>query len=372
MKILKFCSLPTLLIAGTFLPFNSTTVKAQESSQPQPANSSPDHKRQEPMSAISKTEFEILEGKFHDGLGTYAELSLANALIEEAQITQSRFDLRRSREKMLGAISRLPESHFGRALFQKEMLNIEEAARKGAAELLKDIPGAKLKQVRHVAGDFANAKASDLLLEFESHPVMPVSVKTDKSGRVAIAEGQTPDIGLKWAERYFRVSDAELNTLIKDLGFNSMSELKGYYLNMARLVAEVMIRKLALKEYELNDFSRAKTGSLDSAKYLFRQLLHFKKGNDGSRVIIFDRKTGQVKWDSLLESVDIESLTSDRISFTPARPRHGRHIGTTFGIRIDGRTVVTFQVKHKRGKARGSANQYEFSDITTRLEIKRN
>ena len=60
---------------------------------------------------------------------------------------------------------------------------------------------------------------------------------------------------------------------------------------------------------------------------------------------------------------------ADRISFLPARPRNGAATATEFGIKIDRRTVVTFQIKHRRGKAKGTARQYEFSDITTRLSL---
>jgi hypothetical protein len=107
---------------------------------------------------------------------------------------------------------------------------------------------------------------------------------------------------------------------------------------------------------------------LEAAKYLLRRLRHFKHGNDNSRVIIFDRTTGDVKWESLLDEIDIDRLTADRISFLPSRPR-GHPIASEFGIKIDGRTVVSFQIKHKRGRSRGTAHQYEFSDITTRLRI---
>ena len=105
------------------------------------------------------------------------------------------------------------------------------------------------------------------------------------------------------------------------------------------------------------------------SKHLFRQLLRFKHGNDGSTVIIFDRENGAVQWESKLEGIDVEKLTAERISFRPSRPRGGESIASEFGVKIDGQVVVTFQVKHKRGKARGSERQFEFSDITTRLII---
>jgi hypothetical protein len=320
------------------------------------------------IAPLSKTEFEIIEGIFHDGLGTYAEIVLANELVSQANLTQPKFDLTRSKAKMAGAIARLPESHQGREIFRQEMRNIEAASKRGAEELLNKVWPATLALIRHVATDYSNAKAGDLVLEFVDHPPVPVSVKTDKSGRVAIAEGQTPDVERKWAERFLRVSPAELDKAMLDLGHSSMSELKSDYLNVARLVAHLLIQKLALKQCEPTNFSRAQVSNLDAAKYLLKQLLLYKKGSDGSYVIILGRSEGDVRWESRLDAIDIDRLTVDRISFTPAIPR-GHPICSTFGIRIDGRTVVTFQVKHRRGSSRGTSHQKEFLDITTRLEI---
>lgn len=319
--------------------------------------------------AISKTEFEIVEGIFHDGLGTFAEIALANELIALAHISQPAFDAERSIAKMRDAIHRLPETHPSRAVFEREIANISAAAKSGAAELLRSVKPASLTRVRHTPREFADAKAGDLRLEFSGRPGLPVSVKTDKSRKVAVSEGQTPHIEEKWAERYFRTSTAELNQMIHDLGFTSMAELKSHYLNVARLVAEVLVRKLRLVECKPADFSGARVTDLGALKYLLHQLVLFKSGKDRSRVIIFDRSTGEVKWESLLDEVDIDGLTADRVSFLPSRPRGGHPIASEFGIKIDGRTVVSFQIKHKRGSARNTIHREEFSDITTRLRI---
>ncbi|MBL8203377.1 MAG: hypothetical protein JNM09_04050 [Blastocatellia bacterium] len=316
----------------------------------------------------AKKEFEIIEGHFHDGLGTHAELVLANALIAQAKLLQPRFDLTRSYNKMTAAMASLPEGHPSRTVFQTEITNIEQAAPNGARDILQQA-GGTLTKVHHTARDFADARAGDLKLEFADRPPLSLSVKTDKSKRVAVAEGQTPDIAHKWAERYFRVTAVEFTEILAELGFSSLGEAKEHYLNLAQLVAQVLIRKLELRDCQPNDFRRARVGNLDAAKYLLRQLRHYKHGNDGSRVIIFDRTTGAVKWDSLLDGIDIEALTVERLSFLPSHPRGGRVIGSEFGLKVDGQTIVSFQIKHKRGKARGTARQYEFSDITTRLRL---
>ncbi|HKQ08291.1 MAG TPA: hypothetical protein VJ464_24415 [Blastocatellia bacterium] len=315
-----------------------------------------------------KADFDTIEGAFHDGLGTFAEIALANELIAQAHLSQPLFDAAPSRAKMREAIRRLPESDAHRTVFQQEISHIETATRRGAAELLGLAAPARLVGVRHTPRDYADAHAGDLRLEFAGRAPLPVSVKTDKSHKVAVAEGQTPDIGAKWAARYFRVTPPELDRMIRDLGYSSLTELKSHYLNVARLVAQVLIHKLKLADCEPTDFSRARVGDMEALKYLLRQLRYFKHGKDDSRVIIFDRATGEVKWESLLDRIDIERLTPERITFLPSHPR-GNPIASEFGLRIDGATVVSFQVKHRRGRARGTARELEFLDITTRLRI---
>lgn len=323
----------------------------------------------EQVQPSAKSEFDVLEGIFHDGLGTYAELVLANQLISAARADQPPLDTTRARAKMENAMRRLPASNPAVARWRQEIANIERAANTGAVRLIADSAGAKLIRVRHTAREYSGARAGDLSLEFDGRLPMPVSVKTDKSGKVAVAEGQTPDIKSKWAERYFRVSRMEFDRIVEDLGFASGQELRSNYLNVARLVAEVLIRKLRLEDARPADFSQARCTDLDAAKYLLRQLLRFKQGSDGSRVIILDRASGAVRWESVLESIDIDTLTLERIGFLPSHAKGSRPIASEFGIRIDGLTVVSFQVKHRRGRARGTARNFEFLDITTRLRI---
>ena len=319
--------------------------------------------------AVSKLEFEIIEGVFHDGLGTFAEVLLANELITLAGAKQSGFDLSRSKAKMFDAINRLSEDDPRRERFNREIVNIQCGVKSGAPQLLAAIKPSRVARVRHTPREYADAHAGDLVVDLDQGGSIPISVKTDKSHKVAVAEGQTPDIGAKWANRYFRVTDAELAGIIKGLGFSSIDQLKSEYLNVARLVAEILISKLGLKDCAASDFRNARITDLEAVKYLFRQLRFFKSGKDRSRVIIFDRGTGSVKWESLLDELDVEGLKTERVTMLPSRPRRGHPIASEFGIKVDGRTVVTFQVKHKRGRNRGTVHRLEFSDITTRLTI---
>lgn len=325
--------------------------------------------RTEQPASVAPAEFEIIEGIFHDGLGTFAELTLANKLIALARINQPLFDAARSEAKMRAAIERLPAAHPARNKFAQERANVAAAIERGAARLLERAKPTRLIRVRHTAREFADAKAADLVLELDNNARLPVSVKTEKSNKVAVAEGQTPELHAKWAERYFQVSATEFAGMMREQGFASLAELKAHYLNVAQLIAQILIRRLGLIDCAPHDFSRARVTNLEATKFLLRQLLKFKHGSDGSVVIIFDRTSGAVQWEARLEAIDIAGLTAERISFRPSRPRAGQIIASEFGLKIDGQVVVTFQIKHKRGKARGGARQFEFSDITTRLMI---
>lgn len=318
-------------------------------------------------------EFEVIEGRFHDGLGTFAELTLARELLATAGLPSDRLPssayekLVAAAEKMQKAIDELPPGDPRCQVFDNEVSNIVRAAKVGAAELLEQASPARLTTVTHSASEWKDAHAGDLILNFDQHPSLPVSVKTDKSGKAAIAEGQTPDIELKWAQRFFDVSPAEFDEMIGDLGYTSTADLKTHYLNVAELVARVLTTRLGLENCTPTDFAHARATNLEAVRHLLRQLLKYKNGNDESRVIIFDRSTGDVVWESRLDQVDVETLTLDRVSFRPSHPKNGHRIGSEFCLKIDGKGVVTFQIKHRRGKSHGTERATQFGDITTRL-----
>jgi hypothetical protein len=321
------------------------------------------------MTPATLPTFEQIEGVFHDGLGTFAELRLANELVAAAQIPQKAHDERTAIAKMNSAISRLPPNHPARSTFTEEMLHVGQAAELAAGIILQQVPHVDLERVDNVAKHFSGARAGDVHLVFRDRRPESISVKTDKSDKVAIADGQTPDIFGKWASRFFSLSEPEFSVILQELGFESLDELKSYYLNVAEFAVEVIIRKLHLINCTKTDLSHARMTEIEPARDLFAQLLRFKKGSDGSRVVILDRRSGQVKWETLLDTIDLGSLTVDDVSFRPSRPQGGRRVGSEFGVKVSGKAVATFQVKHKRGKNRETARKYEFGDITTRLMI---
>jgi hypothetical protein len=321
------------------------------------------------MPNYTKTEFEIIEGQFHDGLGTYAEITLANEIIETYGIDQQLIDYGNSIEKMNRAIERLPSKDATREIFKTEIENIKKGSTQCVALLRSKFRIQNPTGVFHSAKNFSNAKAADLQIICDDASRVLLSVKTDKSGKVAIADGQTPFIFEKWAHRFFQINRAEYDNLLDKLGYESENHLKTHYLNVANFVAKVLITELGIVNYEINDFSQARATNINAVKYLLNQLLFYKKGSDNCHVVVIDRKTGTVKWETILDSIDIDRLVISDVAFLPSRPRHGRPIGSEFGIKIHGKTIVSFQVKHKRGKARETNRRDEFLDITTRLRI---
>jgi len=321
------------------------------------------------MSLQDRGSFERIEGRFHDGMGSYAELVLANELIHQSGGTQALFDTSAYEKKMTDAIGELDAGDSRIARYHREIQNVRDAARAGAASLLGQSHPARLTRVVHTSQGWRTGSAGDVLLEYAGHPSQPLSVKTDKSGKAAVFEGQTPNILNKWATRYFRSTQIEFIQMYRELGYSSETELRLHYLHVARLVAEVLIRQLHLEHCQPNDFTSARPTEMTGVRYLLRQLLRYKRGTDEARIIVLDRLTGQVKWQSNLDALDIDEISVDDISFRPAKPRLGRPIGSEFCLKVEGKPIVTFQVKHKRGKSRGTPAASQFSDITTRLII---
>lgn len=321
------------------------------------------------MSSNTKAGFEILEGRFHDGLGTYAEITLANQIINMYRIDQPKIDYGNCFEKMYNVINSLSREDKIRELFSCEIENINRGVTESINILTSKFSIKDPIRVSHTPNDYSDAKAADLRIMCSDGNIILLSVKTDKSGKVAIADGQTSLIYEKWANRFFQMSRLEYNQMLNRLGYHSEDHMKLHYLNVANLAANIMIDKLGIVNYKIDDFSQARPTKIDSVKYLMTQLLYYKRGSDNCHVVVIDRSTASVKWETCLDSIDINNLILSDVTFVPSRPKYGRPISSEFGIKIQGKTVVSFQVKHKRGKARDTIRKDEFLDITTRLRI---
>ena len=321
------------------------------------------------MPEFTKSDYENVEGEFHDGLGTFAEIRLANAVITQAGLSQTLFDEAPSRLKMLAAIDRLPNDHRMKAELAVEITRIEAAAAQAATILLEQAR-APLTRVRHTAQEYAGGNAADIVFEFADRPNEPISVKTDKSNKIAVADGQTPLIFEKWAARFFQLTESERDQILAALGATSIEALKANYLEVAAFVQAVILLKLRVQGDRPGDLRDARPTDLDAVKHLLKQLLAYTHGKDASRVVILSRSTGEVTWETVLDTVDVDTLTLDRVSFRPSVAKPGYAQSSEYALKVDGQAVVTFQIKHRRGGSFTPEQRRRFTDITTRVMTK--
>ncbi len=341
------------------------------------------------MSAKSK--FEYAEGIFHDGLGTYNEFAVANKIIMACNLRKPLFSLEASKIKMQNAINLLDMKDPRRQIFQEEIKNIETAAEQVVKKIQILITPAEIIDVKHVAKNYAGGNAADLEISIKlatEIKKLPISLKTDKSGKAALADiGQTSDLN-KWFRYMFNMEKEELDAVISKMAPGSnLTELKRNYLNIAHLVQRVFIDKLglvdaglvdirpgdnqqSLKTTSINNFSLAQPTNLAAVKHLVETVKRFSRGNDEAIVLVTNRTSGTVSTDATIDKVVLPTLSLKDISFRPSIPKAGYSYGSEIGIKYKGEVIFTVQIKHQRGASLTEANKMYFHDITTRLIVK--
>lgn len=321
---------------------------------------------------IGKAEYEQAEGVFHDALGTYFELIVHNALIGAFSLRQELLPTQRYEVAMRTVVDELREGGDDRSSMLE--LEIERIGSSGplAVQNLRDRPrmaGATICAVRHTASEFGGGNAGDLLLDLIDGDNVPVSCKTDKSNRVALAGvGQT---SIENAARAFYGVDSDgLEALSRSELNKSLDEVKQSYYTTSHLWRLLMIERLAIEGAQLNDFSEAKPTNVEGVRFLLAAVKGAIHGVDDALLLRVDRRTGEVAGDTAVDDLDPQKVRTEDISFTPGRPNPGKPVGTQIGIKWEGpggkasRTIFTHQVKRQRGKNPSEA----YRDITTRVE----
>lgn len=315
---------------------------------------------------INREEFERVEGVFHDGLGTFFELLVANRLIEEYALNQPMYDLTSALDKMQSATARLSGDPRG-TILQLEMEHIRSAAVQAVAQLRETLAEQVPARVEHCAGQYAGGLAADLRLVIPGHEDVPVSLKTDKSGKVALADiGQTSNL-YRWFSDLFQMSDLQLEQLCLATTGLSLAEARRDFQNISLLVQTALITELGLSDAEINNLARAVPTNELATRHLFRRVKFHKSGHDRAIVLTADRRTGEVRGDTRIDEVDPDSLELTQVGFPPCTRTPYRYCAT-IGVKYEGVTVFTFQIKHMRGKGVTPQNRHFFGDITTRLE----
>ena len=318
---------------------------------------------------LKKAIYEKIEWIFHDGLWTYFELLVYDYLVDYFNLNQEKSDKQQTLNKMNEAIKLynkfFPNNEYD-INFEAEIKNIENAS-KQIIDYIKDLlPISKVIEITHSAQDFRQWNARDVFIEFENWKTLNLSLKVDKSWKVALFDGQTPDIFNKVYNRYFNLSKQDYENLKQEL-FGTSDENKIFedFQNVALLTQKVLIKQLGLIYVKINNFSKAKITNKENLKHLISQLKRYKKSDDNSIVIIADRITWKLDWVTILDKIDENNLDLEKFSFTPTKPKKYRY-ATEPWIKYNCKTFVSFQTKHKRW----SQSSKKFWDITTRLRTK--
>jgi hypothetical protein len=308
---------------------------------------------------VTADEFERIEGSFHDALGTFAELRLINELLALAELPGGH-DEAPMRSRIADALARLAADP-RRAMLEGEVRNIENAVREAAQALLVSRPAAQARDVSHTARAYAGGAASDVVLEWQDGETTRVSIKTDKSGRVALAGvGQTSVEN--WAKALYGFEPTALDELARSRTGMSLEEAKSDYQDIAHLAQHVVIDALGVESVVINDWSAARATDPTGVLRLLSTVRRHLSGSDDAITLILDRQTGRASSATVMDALDIRALDPARLSFTPCRPKY--RFGTTLGIKLDGKKLFDHQVKRQRG-ARPSQR---FRDVTTRVE----
>lgn len=308
---------------------------------------------------VGATEYERIEGSFHDALGTLAELLLINELVTLCRLPE-RHDETPMRDRIDGALARLG-SDPRRRMLQREVLNIEQAVREAAQGLLRSRPDLHPSEVGHTAREYAGGAASDVVVQWVDGEVTRVSVKTDKSGRVALAGvGQTSVEN--WAKALYGFDAVALDALSRSRTGTSLEDAKHDYQDVAHLAQHVVIEALGVESVVINDWSAARATNGAAVRQLLSAVRRYLSGSDDAVTLILDRQTGRASSATVMDELEIRGLDPARLSFTPCRPKY--RFGTTLGIKLDGKKLFDHQVKRQRG-ARPSDR---FRDVTTRVE----
>lgn len=314
-----------------------------------------------------KVIYEKIEWIFHDWLWTYFELLLFDKISNFYWLNLPCSDKEVTLDKMENWIL-LYEKFFPNndydIDFRNEIKNIKNWAQNSLIEIKNKVWNYKIIKLTHSAQDYSIGNARDIYITLQSGEDLNFSLKTDKSWKVAISDGQTPKIFEKVYNRYFDLSAEDYESLKLEY-FETADEKIIFedFQNVALLTQIVLLKQFNLEGAEINNFKAAKIKNSRVLEYFIDQLKIHKNWKDNASVLFVDRLSWEVGFESILDN--IFDINVEDFSFTPTIPRNYKY-ATEPWIKYKWKTFVSFQTKHKRGKNPSN----KFQDITIRLRSK--
>lgn len=318
-----------------------------------------------------KAIYEKIEWIYHDGLGTYFELLVYDKVNEFYGLGQLESNKELAIKKMWYAAdlyTKFFSKNEYKIDFEWEKNNVISWS-DNTFEVIKEIIwDIWVSSVVSSAQEYRQWNARDIYVNLTNGETLNFSLKTDKSWKIALFEWQTSDIFEKVYRRYFNLDIAEYEAMKLGL-FGTIDNhiIFEHFENVAQLTQQVIIKQLWLtwEGVWVNSLKSAKATSEDNLKHLIRQLIRYERSDDNSIVIGINRLTGELVGKTLIDAVDLEYFNLDDFTFLPCNPRKYL-FWTEPWVKYKWKTIVSFQVKHKRGKN----PSLKFGDITIRLKTK--
>ena len=315
---------------------------------------------------VGQLHIAYLESVFRTALARYNELLVANCLIEQYLPDHAPYDLQDALARLNMVLGYLDAADLKRTTLLKEWQNIEQGAGKAVEQIIRLISPGQIKAVQLVEG---KAKTESLLLTFDlagQTCQLSLSLKIERTGKVSLTEvGQTSDL-YAWFQALFDMPSAELDQLVsKVFPGRTLSGLRQNYFDIAQLLRQVFIIKLGLVDdyYNLAEqatLNQAHPTNQPNLLLLLRQLKQYKSGS-AATVIITDRETGAVTFDTALDQIVLDTLDPADTSVRTSK------VKPELSLRY-GRTVLfTVEVKPHRGKTTPKSAQPFFHNLTMRL-----
>lgn len=314
-----------------------------------------------------KALYEKIEWIFHDWLWTYFELILFDEIKKHYNLNIPLSDKGKTIAKLdlwkALYLKFFPNNNY-KIDRNKEIKNIEKAS-KNAIPLVEWYVWNKVViWLRHSPLDYLENMARDLHISTNQWDIN-LSLKIEKSKRVAVSNWQVTNIFEDVYKRFFNLSEQNFRDILSEyFPWQTIDDIKNNYQNVAHLTQIVIIKQLWLNNASVNNLSGWVITNINNFKYLLRKLKESEVSTDNSNLIIASRKEWKV-WDKLLiDHIDIDNLNVEDFSFVKASSKKWWY-WTEPWIKFKKKRFVSFQTKHKRSRNTSNA----FWDITTRLDI---